>query len=210
LLEVELVQLEQAALLRCLARRHGLRRVLIEGLTPDGVEALRARVEAARGMLARRPELLHQQEDVRGLLARLEAEGKGDADRHARAAAVEKEIAALLAQPERELLELGAPARLLAGGELAEVLPLDDTRLLAEARPVGADGKVRADAAKGEAREAAIVAALRHGPIAVIVLGGGHDLSAQVRRLGGGRCDSLRVTTARYREAAGEDDRHDP
>jgi hypothetical protein len=52
LLEVELVQLEQAALLRCLARRHGLRRVLIEGLTPDGVEALTARVDAVRGMLA--------------------------------------------------------------------------------------------------------------------------------------------------------------
>jgi hypothetical protein len=111
----------------------------------------------------------------------------------------------LLAQPERELLELGAPARLLAGVELAEVLPLEDTRLLAEARPVGADGKIRVDATRAEAREAAIVAAaLRHGPVAVIVLGGGHDLSAQVRRLGGGRCDHLRVTTARYREAAGE------
>jgi hypothetical protein len=45
---------------------------------------------------------------------------------------------------------------------------------------------------------------LRHGPVAVIVLGGSHDLSAQVRRLGGGRCDYLRVTTACYREAAGE------
>jgi hypothetical protein len=162
-------------------------------------------------MLAQWPELLRQQEEVRGLLARLEDTGQKDTDRHARAVAVEQEIAALLAQPERELLELGAPARLLAGGELAEVLPLDDTRQLAEARPVGADGKVRADAAKAEAREAGMVeTALRPGQAAVIVLGGGHDLSAQVRRLGGGRCDDLRVTTARYRGAAGAADRHDP
>jgi hypothetical protein len=39
LLEVELVQVEQAAILECLNRHHGLRRVLVEGLTPKGVAA---------------------------------------------------------------------------------------------------------------------------------------------------------------------------
>jgi hypothetical protein len=39
----------------------------------------------------------------------------------------------------------------------------------------------------------------------ILVLGSSHDLSAQVKRLGGGRCDYVRVTTTRYREADGED-----
>ena len=37
LLEVELVSTEQVALLRCLVKHHGLRRVLAEGLTPGGL-----------------------------------------------------------------------------------------------------------------------------------------------------------------------------
>jgi hypothetical protein len=35
--EVELVQLDQERLLRALVRHHGLRRLLAEGLTPEGV-----------------------------------------------------------------------------------------------------------------------------------------------------------------------------
>ena len=45
---------------------------------------------------------------------------------------------------------------------------------------------------------------MAHGPFALIVLGGGHDLSESVRRLSGGSCEYLPVTTARYREVAGE------
>jgi hypothetical protein len=54
------------------------------------------------------------------------------------------------------MLQLGAPGRLLADGALAEVLPLDDERLLEAANPATPDGRVRLDAAKVEAREAAI------------------------------------------------------
>jgi hypothetical protein len=43
-------------------------------------------------------------------------------------------------------------------------------------------------------------AALKAGPVAVLVLGGAHDLSGAVRRLAGGDCEYLRVTTARYAE----------
>jgi hypothetical protein len=40
LIEVELVQLEQERLLRSLVAHHGLRRLLAEGLTPEGVPNL--------------------------------------------------------------------------------------------------------------------------------------------------------------------------
>lgn len=53
LLEAELVQMDQEALLRCLVRHHGLKRVLAEGLTPGGVENYWA-VMAALGETDRR------------------------------------------------------------------------------------------------------------------------------------------------------------
>jgi hypothetical protein len=41
---------------------------------------------------------------------------------------------------------------------------------------------------------------LDNGPFALIVLGGDHDLSDSVRRLGRNRCEYIRVTTKRFRE----------
>src|SRR4051794_13400817 len=117
----------------------------------------RAKVAAVRDMLSRRDELLSQRDDVRAMIARLEAEGKQDSDRHRQAIAIEQEVSTLLDQPGGALLELGAAARLLAAGELAEVLPLDDARLLMAANPVGRDGTVRLDASKVASREAGIV-----------------------------------------------------
>jgi hypothetical protein len=119
LLEVEFVQLEQVALLRCLARRHALRRVRQEGLTPEGVEAFRGAVGVIRDALTRRPELLNQQHEVRGMLPRMEAEGKQDTDRYRRTVAAGREVAELLAR--LALLELGAGARLMAAGEYSGI-----------------------------------------------------------------------------------------
>ena len=48
LLEVELVQLEQMAVIRCLIEHHGLKRVYAEGFTPEDSEAYRERVKALR------------------------------------------------------------------------------------------------------------------------------------------------------------------
>ena len=45
-------------------------------------------------------------------------------------------------------------------------------------------------------------AALRSGPCSLLILGGGHDLSAAVRRLGGD-IEYLRVSTRRYEQFAG-------
>jgi hypothetical protein len=54
-----------------------------------------------------------------------------------------------------------------------------------------------------QARQDAMVrAALEGGPVAVLVLGGAHDLSGAVRQLAPGDCEYLRVTTARYAEFA--------
>jgi hypothetical protein len=81
------------------------------------------------------------------------------------------------------------------------VLPLDDAGLLDAAKP-GSGGEV--ERVKLEARHDAQVKALASGPCSVLVLGGGHDLSASVRRLGG-TAEYIRVTTGRYREFAGRD-----
>jgi hypothetical protein len=71
--------------------------------------------------------------------------------------------------------------------------------------PVGPDGRVRFDAAADDTTEVAMVAAaIRAGPVAVIILGGDHDLSAQVARQGEGRVRYIRVKTARYVQFVGD------
>ena len=43
-------------------------------------------------------------------------------------------------------------------------------------------------------------AALARGPFALVVLGGGHDLTQSVRRVAGADCKYLRVIVASYQE----------
>ena len=49
-------------------------------------------------------------------------------------------------------------------------------------------------------RDAHVKAVLDKGAFGQIVLGGYHDLSDGVRRLGKGRCEYLRITTKRFKE----------
>jgi len=150
LLEVELVQLEQAAVLKCLAKHHGLRRVLCEGLTAQGVAGYKAKVDALR-------ELDHRLPDLRRQLRELSPEKRAD---------VEKEVDGLDNEQRRGLVELGAPARLLLGGELQGVLPLDDEDALRQSKPVTPDGRIKEDHDKVRAREDAMVKlALKSGPL---------------------------------------------
>ena len=73
------------------------------------------------------------------------------------------------------------------------------------ADPVKADGQVRFDALKAQARHDAIVKnVLKDGSFGLVILGGDHDLSENVRRLGEGKCEYVRVTMERFREAARE------
>jgi hypothetical protein len=67
LLEAALMQHEQLALLRCLARRHGLKRVLVEGLTPEGVRGLGEALAGLRGVEAEAEKVCRALADLRGL-----------------------------------------------------------------------------------------------------------------------------------------------
>jgi hypothetical protein len=118
---------------------------------------------------------------------------------------LEKEIAGMLEQHRFSMLEIGAAGRLLVSGELGEVLPLDDAKLLDAAAPVLANGKVTFDAAKVAARRDAMVQwALAKDHAAVIVLGGSHDLTDNVRGIVGEGCEYIRVTGHAVREYSGE------
>ena len=103
------------------------------------------------------------------------------------------------------MVEIGAAGRLLVSGEIEDVFPLEDEEPLNAANPVTADRQVRFDALKVLARHDAIVENVMKGAsFGLMILGGDHDLSENVRRIGEGRCEYVRVTTGRYREAAGE------
>lgn len=124
-------------------------------------------------------------------------------ERHEKAKKIEAEISDMIDQHRLRLLELGAPGRLLIAGEIDEVLPLDDADLLDSAKPVTPEGKMRLDSEKLKARQGAQVkAVMEKGGFGLIVLGGAHDLSDSVRRLGQGRCEYFRVTTKRFKEFA--------
>jgi hypothetical protein len=45
-----------------------------------------------------------------------------------------------------------------------------------------------------------VKAALKQGPVAVLILGAAHDLSGSVRRIAHGRCEYIRVTPSRVKE----------
>lgn len=95
-------------------------------------------------------------------------------------------------------LRVGAAGQLLAAGELADVLPAEDEAAFENANPF-AGGKVNFGGPANHARETAIVSRMiGSGPLAVIVLGGGHDLADEVRQLGGGTCEYLKVWVEGY------------
>ncbi len=74
------------------------------------------------------------------------------------------------------------------------MLPLEDEAAYRAADPVQSDGAVAIDREKNEAREDGQVRLLLDsGPFALIVLGGGHDLSENVHRLSDGQAEYIRV-----------------
>jgi hypothetical protein len=192
LLRVELVQLEQAAALRCLAKHRGVRQVLSEGLV-EGESAfykLKASELYAVGEV-----LARQLADVRGLVEGAERGGA----QHAKVQAIEADVLGEVAKHRLDVLPLGARLRLYGAGQLDDVRPLDDAALLGEAKP--APGRP-VDAAAQRARDDfQVKAALASGKASVVLLGGGHDLSDAVRRAGGGAVEYLRITTRQYVEA---------
>lgn len=183
--EVDAVQQDQEQILTALATRDGQRRVLAEGLTPEGVKNYR---------------------DVLSVLKATEDRIGGLRDSSAgldpRPADIDQQIETMARDLRERSLEYGAGGR-LAGRGVIEVLPLDDADLLEGAKPIRPDGTVRFDADRVEARhDGQVRRALAAGPVAVLVLGGAHDLSASVRRLGDGTTEYIRLTPKRYAETA--------
>jgi hypothetical protein len=198
LLEVEVVQLEQMALLRCLIKHHGLKRIYCEGLTANDLPNYKEKVAVLKDMEEKQiSELRKQLADVRVIQKRADP----NTDRHDQAKKIEAEITDMIDQHRIRLLELGAPGRLLIAGEIEEVLPLDDADLLDSAKPVTPEGTIRLDPEKLKARrDGQVKGVLDKGGFGLIVLGGSHDLSENVRRLGQGRSEYIRVTTRRFKE----------
>jgi hypothetical protein len=197
-LEVEAVQLEEMALLRCLIKHHGLKRLYFEGLTaidfPNYMEKIAVLKDMEYSQISDlRKELVKVRETIKAM--------DPNSGRHAEAKKIEAEISDMIEQHDLRLLEIGAPGRLLIAGEIDEVLPLDDAELLDRAKPVTPEGKVRLDPVKLKARQDAQVnAVMGKGSFGLIVLGGSHDLSESVQRLGQGKCEYIRVTTKRFKE----------
>lgn len=184
--EVDAVQQDQEVILDALATRHDLRRVLVEGLTPKGVANYR--------------EVLSVFKATEDRIARLRESAAG---LDPRPADIDHQVETMTRDLRERSLEYGAAGRLMGRG-LIDVLPLDDADLLEAAKPVQPDGTVRFDPEKVEARhDGQVRRALAAGPCAVLVLGGAHDLSASVRRLGGGSTEYIRVTPKRYAAATG-------
>ena len=81
-------------------------------------------------------------------------------------------------KPDRELLlQIGAPGRLVVFGELFDVMPLDEEKTHAAARPL--NGRIDPSSESSVAREKAIAARLlgTAEPFSVIVFGAGYDLA---------------------------------
>ncbi|MBY0514855.1 MAG: hypothetical protein K2P78_13190 [Gemmataceae bacterium] len=200
LVDVDAVQSEQMALLRCLIKHHGLKRLYCEGLTARDVPNYKEKIAVLREMdRTQISELRKQLAEVRELLNDIGPNSEG----HGAVKKIEAEVCGLIDDFRLQLLELGAPGRLLIAGEIDDVLPLDDADLLDRAKPVTPEGKVRIDMEKVKARnDAQVKAVMEKGGVGLIVLGGAHDLSDSVRRLGQGRCEYVRVTTKQFQKIA--------
>jgi hypothetical protein len=159
--DLESLQVEQVTMLQDLIREHDVRAVFLEGVTDENLEAFRAKVQ--------------------------ELKSTDPVDMERRLANSKDEVAAALNQlrlndRREDLLQVGAVGRLMMYGELQDVLPLDDTRLMEAANPVGADSSVIFDETANAAREGEMVRRLlSDGPVVVFVLGGDHDLRDEIK-----------------------------
>jgi hypothetical protein len=203
--EVEQVQAEQMALLRCLIRHHGLRQVCSEGLTKRDVLIFKAKIGVMKKLESELPGYRRDLADAKLRLLELRKEGQTDSDECRINEKLADEIEALFYQHRLELLRIGTAGRLLMAGELAAVLPIENDAPFEAANPVGKDGSVTLDAKKNERREDAQVRnLLKGGPLVVVVLGGAHDLTDNIIRLADEKCRYVSVTTHGFEAASGE------
>lgn len=195
--EVDSIQEEEMELLRVLIKNHGLKRIHAEGFSEKDLPAYQEKIASLKTLESNQITRLKKQlQEVREVLA-----DKPSSE----ARSVEAKILAMLADFQVHLIEMGAAGRLLIDGEIEEVLPIEDAEALEKANPITRDNKVRLEQAKITERHDAIVRnALKSGPLCLMILGGEHDLTESVNRLGGGKCEYIRVTTKRYKEINSE------
>jgi len=192
--EVERVQEQQMAVLRWLITHHGLKRVHIEGLTKLDQGIIEIKIRALQSVGKLLSELRQENSD-------LLSEQEPDAE----TAQIIEGIRKVEEKYRRDLLQLGAAGRLVLSGDLEGVLPLEDEKVFDAANPVAEDGTVTFDQEKIAARQDGQVRLLLEGePFAVIILGGGHDLSDNVKRLSDGKAEYLRVEVEEWKKLAGE------
>lgn len=191
--QVDSVQLEQMTLLRTLIQTHGLKRLFCEGLTSKDMPNYRERIGVLKDMEVNQiARLKRQLNEVRELLVE-----KPDSE----VQVMEAKILNLLYGFYWRLVEMGAAGRLLVSGEIKEVMPMEDDEILDAANPVTSEGQVQFDAEKVQARRDAIVKnVLKAGPFGLMILGGDHDLTENVMRVGEGKCEYIRVTLNRYKQ----------
>ena len=202
LLQVELVQVRQAAVLRCLVRQHGLEAVVIEDLTGADDREFQRRLAAAREAEAQQPALRQQLAEAQVLLRHIAATEDHGSQRYYKVQAAAREVAYALDQHRLQLLEMGAAARLVVSGELTTLLRLGQ----------GAAGDGSSSSHGGDSpgrdrlqllgRKGGLIGnALAAAPALVIVASGCRDLTASLPREAG--CVYVRVTVQAYRDVQG-------
>ncbi len=104
------------------------------------------------------------------------------------------------------ILAVGAPGRLLAEGTLKRVRALDTDESLKLTRPLDEDGRVRkvTEIAREKREDHMIRTVLKAKGVALVVLGGAHDLTDNVRELATGKTTLIVVTTKQYAQASRE------
>ena len=100
------------------------------------------------------------------------------------------------------VLSLGVPGRLIAKGHLKTVHAADTDETLALTDPLQNDGRLREVTQSDiEKREDHMVRQmLKHQGHCIIILGGAHDLTDNVKRLGNGNTGLIVVTTRAFRK----------
>lgn len=168
--DVREIQKQQMELLRTLIKKHELKAVYVEGLT---------------------------EKNHKGILEFLESMKKYERTRKPSEDRFDRQIEAL---HQLSLLHVGAAPRLVMSGELKTILPAEDSTAMEAANPVRPDGTLVYDLKAATDREDAIARnLLKAEGVAVIVLGGGHDLADNIKRVGGS-CRYERISVEKYKE----------
>jgi hypothetical protein len=155
--DLEVLQNEQSNFILELATVNGLRSAYYEGVTDENLQAFR------------------EANDRIKVIDRLQNEltSSGDPEE----TTVRHKLDQLASELRDERLQLGAIGRLIREGGLEAVIPLESTETLEAANPITADGRMSFNPTAVRAREAEMVRRIAlGGPVAIVVLGGDHDL----------------------------------